>query len=316
MIDSESTNNISQEIISSEENKLNSQPNLEEQSKTPEEKPALDIEIQDIFKKDRKLYKSFLDSRNDIYWIKNNAADSQELTKKIFEGDEGDKLWAVFEKINSIKDKETALSLVSKHGLVFKALSEELKLDLDIALAAVNNYGTAYRYFSSEFRNNKEMALACASNPRQTDRTNEVGMINEVPDIFKHDKNFVIDFVSKNGDQLCGILVSNDKKVEKHFNDKEVILAAVINNPKSIRYLKNTKWHNDYDFILSAVKRNGFCLKFWNENARDVGISESDLNKLSQDYCNNEKIVTAAIENEPTTIKFASPRLQKKFKDQ
>jgi len=250
----------------------------------------------------------------------------------------GEKLESVtlLQKIGSIPDRATALIVAHEHGWALPFFPEEFLADKEVAIAAVRNLGAAYAVLPNALKLDRDVALASASYVFLTNGSNWNENLPFLPDIFKNDRNFVIEFVTRNPDSLAGLMLgqSGDPILQEFYNDKEIILAAVRTYAWAIRYVP-VALRNDRDVVLAAVKNDGSVLRMWGAKSN---YSNSDYNKrLSDDkdvalaairtypqalqwasnrLCADIDVVREAVERDPNCIEYADPKIQEQLRSE
>lgn len=224
---------------------------------------------------------------------------------------EGDAVWEKFEQmvdlIKSISDRATALSLVKRKGRLLYFMSDVFKNDPEIVIAALRTGTELYEHLPEELKKNREVALAAAGYSELTKGTNDVYKIMELPEEFRKDKTFVIEFLRRNGHQLIGLSLAKKEEfpeLEKLYHDKDVIMAAVESTPRSIQALPK-EFVNDREIILKTVGKDGFYLSYWSYNGRMNFGEEFDKN-----LCDDIEIATEAVKQNPKAIEYVGDKLK------
>ena len=134
--------------------------------------------------------------------------------------------------------------------------------------------------------------------------------IQSVPDLFKDDKEIVLNVVSREGGQL-------NKVSEKYKNDEDVALVAIYNNTSSMYYASD-KLKNNKEFALKIVSYDGCTLQYFStdiKNNKEIVLVAVDQNGILLQYAsdilkNDKEVVLVAIDNNGCAFTSASNELK------
>jgi hypothetical protein len=173
-------------------------------------------------------------------------------------------------------DKELAMEVVKKDGTLLFSMNESLKNDKEIVLAAIQDNPLSFRYASESLKNDREIVLkAIEGNPFN---------ISNIRDTFKKDKSFILEIIKANSRAYYYLddLIQGDQ----FKNDREFAMNLV----KYGVPMHHTKFGDDRDFVLEAVKSNGNILKnTWNFFFdKEIAISAVKNNQNSFDFVAQE----------------------------
>jgi hypothetical protein len=200
-------------------------------------------------------------------------------------------------------DKEIVLMRVQNDGLALKSASYFCQDDANIALAAIQDIPTALAFASPRLRDDRNfvskaiqvnsIALLCAS-PRL--KNDKLLVMKAIPHTLRK-KSIYEAFIlgSEPFWKLDHYRLIEGQISEVLLDDKEVMLLAM--HFRNRLSLVSERLRNDKDVVAPAVTWKGAQLK--------------DASKPLQD---DDDIVRLAIDNDPTALQFASPRLQALFR--
>lgn len=243
-------------------------------------------------------------------------------------------------------NKELALKIVSKNGMLLWQLPRTLIIDREVLLKSMSNMkivGRRFYNFHNVKSNMKELEkagiyiwtdrefilalvrsgisvidkLIANKSPFLTDVDVIVGIIrnNDVNDITRLRKYVCL------GDAVIvrGIKHSFKHLVEAH-NNYNYVLQAVKYSGHYLDYA-NAKFSGDYQIVLGAVKGCGRALKFASQELRAeyliVCVAVMDdgyaLRHASDELRENYNLVLAAVRNNGNALQFASADLRRNY---
>ena len=205
-----------------------------------------------------------------------------------------------------ITSRQIAMNLAQKCGPVLPFLPDEFRNDREIVITALSTYAYPYSTLGPSLQSEREVALATASTAKVTRGTNMIGNITLLPDKFKYDRDFVIEYLSRNGNQLYGldpINTQEDPILTQFFKDREIVLAAVRSDGHAIRFAPD-ELKNDPEMIKAVLQQNGVLLCYWSPKSRYT------VSGFSKEPSDNKEYVVIALKSNPRAYEYASDRLQ------
>jgi len=160
-----------------------------------------------------------------------------------------------------IKDyKPIVLTLVKNDASNYQYASPRLKLDREVIVETIKADVESIKHIPQE-QITKDIALYVAYHQGM--------LLDDLPDIYKCDKEVVLNAVGNNGDALQ--YASKELK-----EDKDIVLVAVKDKYKTpLKHLNakhsrkpNPLWE-DFDVAMEAVKANGNNLQYFSEELRN-----------------------------------------------
>ena len=194
-----------------------------------------------------------------------------------------------------ITDEKFAFEVVKHNYKSLKYMSEELKNNKDIIFEAARNNCYILEY-DSEY----------VSNKMKSDK--------ELLDRLKNDKKFMI--------QAAGSLIGLQYASDAIKSDKDVVLAAVQRNGRSLRYASDDL-KNDKDVVLAAISQYGGALSYVGDellkNDKEVVLiatrkDPSTLREVSDEFRNDKEIVLNILKNNSDAfgdwLQYVGPNLR------
>ncbi|KAG2382282.1 hypothetical protein C9374_005484 [Naegleria lovaniensis] len=254
-------------------------------------------------------------------------------------------------------DRSFMLKLVKVDGSAIKAASVELRDDKQIAMAALSNSASSYRYLSFRLKCDEEICqLAFAG---------DGNMLRHAPFAVKNNRDIMLKAVKSNSKCMfyaVGMLrldkelleIAIEKKTfgdipynlkrDKDFmlkaisyklslkmaafdlrNDEDVVLAAVLIDPKNLEYA-SARLQNNRDIVKAAVQSDVTSLKHASTElkndkeilliALDKLLENRNGNIITLEFCpfsirNDRDIALKAVQLTYNNMKFVSSELRK-----
>jgi hypothetical protein len=199
------------------------------------------------------------------------------------------------------RDRDIVIEAVQKNGKELEFASEELKNDKGVVEIAVGNHGQAIKFASYELQSNPALVLRAAkfasalspfppihslqSDPYASLRSNKEFIedlakvykakpgprlaLEMADDNLKSDKNFVLNLVKHNGDEI--IHASNEL-----MGDKVIALEALSNSSFAFYYISE-ELKNDKPFLLSAFTRNPQLIDHCSKLTENMKVYTSNI---------------------------------------
>ncbi|KAG2373695.1 hypothetical protein C9374_011984 [Naegleria lovaniensis] len=188
---------------------------------------------------------------------------------------------AYFRQTDFHNDREVVSQAVQQNGRALEYASVKLRADKEIVLQAVRQDPSAIQYACHELQLDSDVFLAsiCPNVAHKYSNTNWNNNATWLFETLKHDREFSMDAVSRNGFSLEHASIDLKRK-------KEIVLAAVRNQPHALKYAVDDL-KNDREVVLEAAQRDGTSLQYASTRLR----SDKELilltNILAFEYASN-----------------------------
>ncbi|KAG2370903.1 hypothetical protein C9374_013738 [Naegleria lovaniensis] len=188
---------------------------------------------------------------------------------------------AYFRQTDFHNDREVVSQAVQQNGRALEYASVKLRADKEIVLQAVRQDPSAIQYACHELQLDSDVFLAsiCPNVAHKYSNTNWNNNATWLFETLKHDPEFIMDAVSRNGFSLEHASIDLKGK-------KEIVLAAVRNQPHALKYAVDDL-KNDREVVLEAAQRDGTSLQYASTRLR----SDKELilltNILAFEYASN-----------------------------
>jgi hypothetical protein len=169
----------------------------------------------------------------------------KKFLEKIKNEDNADYFYSLPFDLNT--DKEIAKEVVKRDGHLLCVMNETLRNDKEIVMAALQDYPQSFKYVSEDLKNDKDVILKAI--------VRDPSIISQINEKFKKDKSLIFEIIEANPNSYCyldDILQGDDFK-----NDREFSMNLV----KAGMPMYRSKFEDDRNFVLEAVKSNGDILK-------------------------------------------------------
>ena len=188
-----------------------------------------------------------------------------------------------------LNNREVVIAAVNIFGTVLEYTNDELKNDREVVLTAVNNCGMALQFASDELKTNREIVLASVRNNFHAIEYASLILREDNEIIQETISNFIknIDWVS-----TCNCGQGNDNFLNIFNNNFFVCLNYVNRNGYNLRFV-NEELKNNKEIVLEAVKNYGDALAY-----------------ASDELKNNREIVLATVNNDGKALAYASNELK------
>jgi hypothetical protein len=193
--------------------------------------------------------------------------------------------------IRLMSDEDTIIQAIkykSDMGVgIYQTATDEVRTSRKVALAAVEIFGPNLRYADPALQNDREIVMKALSWKGKKDYA-PGSCLKYASEELKNDRRVVGVAIALDGTNLqyASEDIRNDPRV-KH---------EALGNMRDLSHAPED-WRDNKVVVLAAVQLNG-----------------SNLQYASDEMKNTKAIVEAAIQQEPTSIKFASQEMQAEFR--
>ena len=222
--------------------------------------------------------------------------------------------------------KDLIMKALGQNGLYLKRCTPLVARDIELVKVAVQQNGLALQYASDELKRNQSVCWAAVKQNLHAMQHTKVSLTANI------DLEATAAILAQI--HVDGLLLSYCFCSKLHLHNREILLAALNQNPAATKFVPSIAW-NDPDFLRSlpeslkssfavmrcAVKENGLALAHASEGLRNhlnIVLEAVNSNGLALQYASEAMrqsriVVNSAILQDRHSLKFAAGSLQLEY---